>query len=878
MPGPFVELKHKLSIGAVVSLVSATTACGEASTPRPAEEEEVGACDENVVLAAELALEQNCHQCHGQNGTANGSVNFMLDAEQLIAHGLVIPGDPDASRIYIRMAGDTMPPAGVSPRPDAAARESVRTWIECGAPPFAEADSSREFISTEEVLSALRKDLELQDAGDRKFIRYLSLVNLHNDPNVSDDSLSTYRHGLNKQVNDVSWGSAVLPLDSIDDRDILYRVDIRRYVWQAEGNKEDLWELMASQYPYGVHYPDQMDAAYLYAETTSLVPVINADFFVFATSEPPLYYEMLRLPPNIAAWKAFLGVQTGEVWTAGVVNSGVSTSNRVVRRFMSQFGPFWESADFATSTDNKDILHHPLAPTSDSKLSDFAYVPDGGEYIFSLPNKLHGYAITDKDGNLIDQAPAEIVFDRNDPFNPHVRSGRKCAKCHVEGINPAVDQVLDYVTSSPDLFPKKVIDEVIIEYPPVAEFEQLVAQDQALFLEARADTGIPTNVEGKDSVPISFLADSFQASMNIDRAAADFGLPVESLRAMIESSPDLRNKGLGPLLLDGGVIKRESFRAAFPEAVCALGLGHPMINGEIVVCQVCGDGEVTGTEACDDGNDQIDDGCLPNCVIPTSCLDVLEFDNTSPDGPEALDVDNTPPDGPYMIAPAGYEGDPFPAWCDMTTDGGGWTLAMRHAPEAGQFHFFSPHWTSESVVNDSVLHPTDPSDGKFRAFDFVAGAEIRGCLKDPNTQGYGCKSYPLPTVSTLLGLFTTVPVGSDVTAKGLYFTEADEQKLQWLTIQGLTPAHSSVPLPLYIHVGINIDDDQSCYDGRVRFGLVLNEEASANALNDAAGFGAQAHYTPDCDLEGLDSAWATASGFAVSGPNIYNTAGQIWIR
>ncbi|MBK8265043.1 MAG: hypothetical protein IPK80_27395 [Nannocystis sp.] len=72
-----------------------------------------------------------------------------------------------------------------------------------------------------------------------------------------------------------------------------------------------------------------------------------------------------------------------------------------------------------------------------------------------------------------------------------------------------------------------------------------------------------------------------------------------------------------------------------------------------------------------------------------------------------------------------------------------------------------------------------------------------------------------------------------------------------MTIQGRTLGEASVA-PNYVEVGINIDDDQSCYDARVRFGLVLNNEANVITLNDAAGFGAQSYYTAACDVPERD--------------------------
>ena len=233
-----------------------------------------------------------------------------------------------------------------------------------------------------------------------------------------------------------------------------------------------------------------------------------------------------------------------------------------------------------------------------------------------------------------------------------------------------------------------------------------------------------------------------------------------------------------------------------------------------------------GPEACDDATAVIDDGCLDNCQVPASCFELLQYDNMAPDGM-------------YMIGPPGWMDQPFPAYCDMTNDGGGWTLAMRFAPVNGQFDFYSIHWTGGSLVNQNVQDPTDPSDGKFWAYDFLPGDEIRGCLQNPNDQQYGCKVYDLPMpATTLLDTFANVPVGSDASMQGHYFTDSDAGKLEWLSIQGRSLDEASV-VPQYIEVGMNIDDDQSCYDARVRFGLVLNNEVDVWSLNDAAGFGAQ---------------------------------------
>ena len=283
----------------------------------------------------------------------------------------------------------------------------------------------------------------------------------------------------------------------------------------------------------------------------------------------------------------------------------------------------------------------------------------------------------------------------------------------------------------------------------------------------------------------------------------------------------------------------------------------------------CGGGDCPKcdvNEACVAPSDCKTGACdVDTCVFSASCKALKLAQPNAPDGVYDLDIDGKGP------SPA------FKAYCDMTTDGGGWALAIRFAPNNGQFNFYSPHWTMVSLVNENVPGPADPSDGKFPAYNLLPGGEIRGCMQHPITKAYACKFYTLPATKTLLDIFTNTPVGSDIAMKGLYFVEAQAEKLKWLTIQGRTVAEASVA-PNYVAVGINIDDDQSCYDARVRFGLVLNNEANIVTLNDAAGFGAQAYFTAACDLApGVDSGWRTPCGFQ-AGATSYNTAGHIWIR
>ncbi|MFM7203946.1 MAG: MopE-related protein [Myxococcota bacterium] len=261
----------------------------------------------------------------------------------------------------------------------------------------------------------------------------------------------------------------------------------------------------------------------------------------------------------------------------------------------------------------------------------------------------------------------------------------------------------------------------------------------------------------------------------------------------------------------------------------------------------------------DNCNGQIDEG-----FHYQSCKAIKDVEPLALSDVYTIDPDLTGPGAPMKV------------YCEMSLDGGGWTLVMRFAPTASTFVFESPYWTQNNVLNESTnITPTHASDAKFAAFNSLSGTQIRGCLKNVSSSAYGCKLYTLPAVNNLLTVFSTTPVGSSANGKGLYFTEARSEQIKWLTMWGMSESQASESVNNFTATGINLDDDLSCYDARVRFGLVLNNESTIQGLNDAAGFGASAYDTATC--ENTVSAQSVAAGFA-TGPKLYPTAGTLWIR
>jgi cysteine-rich repeat protein len=104
-----------------------------------------------------------------------------------------------------------------------------------------------------------------------------------------------------------------------------------------------------------------------------------------------------------------------------------------------------------------------------------------------------------------------------------------------------------------------------------------------------------------------------------------------------------------------------------PPEICDAGPGNSdkVYGGCGTNCQWgpgCGDGKLNGPEDCDDKNTDPHDGCLVGCVEATSCKQILE---------------QTPgaPSGNYRIWPTALGGGiDLSVYCDMETDGGGYTF------------------------------------------------------------------------------------------------------------------------------------------------------------------------------------------------------------
>lgn len=555
----------------------------------------------------------HCYRCHGQNSSAQGGLSDVTDLHALLTSGLVVPGKPLESLIFKRISpaliGD-MPDDELS-KPSDAEIESVRKWIENGAVVSQEQETeNRPFIPVQKEIESIEEFLRNEVAtADRNSYRFFSFRTLHNASTrkVRDSDLRLYKAALSKLINSLSWHKKIVIPKAIDEHHLVFAVNIRELGWLGEN--DDSWRQVLVRYPYGLtheRYPSskKINAAweFITQSTQSNVPSVRADWFISNASRPPLYHELLKLPNNLddliarlpgpdgKAWTIEENIQRGKVVRSAFNGSGVSDrNNRLIERHETLYGSLWISYDFKSSVGRGNLFVFPLGPDfANNSFAKFAFKHDGGELIFSLPNRMQAYFLVDSKGSRIDVGPVEIVSDGKHKISgtPAIVNGLSCIACHKNGMIRKYDQVREsHVLGG---VAKSKIDEI---FKTDAALDAVFLEDENRFQKSLVDATRPFLLEGSHSEksildlpePVGPIAKWYALEeMSINDVCQELdGVPVEVLTSAISNNEELQLSGLLPLT-KGKKIKREVWESqllifsTYQSTAIKLKLGEPI--------------------------------------------------------------------------------------------------------------------------------------------------------------------------------------------------------------------------------------------------------------------------------------------------------------
>lgn len=199
------------------------------------------------------------------------------------------------------------------------------------------------------------------------------------------------------------------------------------------------------------------------------------------------------------------------------------------------------------------------------------------------------------------------------------------------------------------------------------------------------------------------------------------------------------------------------------------------------------------------------------CQLATSCAALLQARGGIPSGPYMID-----PDGAGAMAP-------IQVYCDMTSDGGGWTLVAMMSGTSTGFYYDSQLWTTANLMNATVVDPMADMDMKNAAFSALPVTAFRYCLDTLNATSCLVDTQ---SAASAQAMFT----GAE-TVKAIARTEFMRIDPQQDTVHNMQPNCN--------RAGYNINLPTRC-----RFGIIMNNENDCASADSGVGFGCRRDAIP----------------------------------
>lgn len=496
-----------------------------------------------------------CTNCHNSNLPSGGISNLTV-AAAIIQQGLVVPGNAAGSVLYQSVQANRMPLGNAL---DEASKKDIADWINQGAKEFTsnlpnnpppnpgQTATPTPAPTPAPVVTTLSSDLELayQDlqntaSRNRSSIRYLLVTHVYKSSKIIENQKGLFAAGVSKVLNSLHWQVAINNPSLLGEAGTVVKIDLRQYDLTAAE-----WNRITTGYPYTNQLSRLNRWANLQTLSGASIPVVRADWFIQQVTQPVLYKELLEIPDNIVDLETRIGVnsanniRTANVLRAGLEDSGVSHSNRVIERHQSSFGAYWKSYDFANSNGTKDIFRNPLGPLNSgiANIGQIEFVHDGGEMIFTLPNGMHGYVLTTAAGAYIPTGPLEIVEDPT-RLDRLVTNSNSCFTCHTAGWIPIKDEIGPAANGVVSVFNANQLGAINRRYPAAARLADTFTKDIAAYTAALTKMNISVN----NAEPISTASLYYARELKLEDIAAELDMTAAQFTQLLNQSTTLRGQ------------------------------------------------------------------------------------------------------------------------------------------------------------------------------------------------------------------------------------------------------------------------------------------------------------------------------------------------
>lgn len=619
------------------------------------------------ILAVRDALESSCAACHsGRGGVARGDFGNIFDVPDMVRRGIVVPGDPEKSRLWIRIQNEEMPPAiATDPRDplrqisplDDRQKETIRAWIAAGAAPLR--GDERASIANNTFLSALRADLRKVNPAERINTRYISLHTYYNNSDIPQAELDAAVNAVGKLLNHLSpFQRRVVPPQQVfsgTGEVVALRINLRDYDldandWARLENATEVIDREAFPCEVPLINADQFIALAStdqHQRTTGDVESLYSNIVLrrFLTQAGVLKEGQLVFEPAPSA----NGVRAVEFLTSNVTmldiagalgidlvanlreprkevtvraciqDSGVSAAIRCIQRDAVPDGDrgFWWSMDFlnqAGDDENANPFVFPIGPRNGDLVPELAaenqFTIAGGEALWNWPNFMVGYVLYNGQYQLLSSAPQDaVVHPQNVEESFAVENAISCFDCHSNHMLRMQDDMRPFLENNRQLSAAErgFVEEL---FPEQKFLDGRYQVDTDNYVNELTKVYLKQGESGELPDGIFKLMRSFERDLNMNYVAAELFSTPDEIAAQVIDNEKLQQ--VAPTLTDAerGFISRQNFVSSFKFLRANIGPNDSILN--FCVQQDAefageGDGDSSAGSAGSAGDDDDDD-------------------------------------------------------------------------------------------------------------------------------------------------------------------------------------------------------------------------------------------------------------------------------